>query len=623
MRMLLLHTDWVEWEPKKKAVELAEKTEKKPVRVKEALVVLTAVESGDGENPKEAARRAVKEILDVFKRVKAKSVVIYPYAHLSPELAKPSVALEILKDMERGVKAAKVKVTRSPFGWYKAFDIKCKGHPLAELSKQIDLGAKPAAVEEESEALRKEKKLKSEWYILTPQGKLTPVGKFSFKGHENLKKFADYEMAGTRAVDKVPPHVKSMKRLELADYESASDPGNLRWYPKGALVKRLLEEHVSNISLRNGAMQVETPIMYDFEHPALKKYIHKFPARQYTIYSDQNRYFLRFSACFGQYMMKHDMSISYRNLPLKLYELTHYSFRREQKGELVGLRRLRSFTMPDMHTLVKDVKQAKEEFMKQYNLSLQWMKDLELPYEIGVRFVKDFYEESKDLAKSLAKTVGKPVLVEMWKERPFYFVMKFECNFVDSMNKASALSTVQIDVENSERFGIKYTDKDNRKKYPLMLHASISGGIDRCVYALLEQAHMEHEAKKNPLLPLWLAPTQVRLCPVSDDFLKAAEKAADELEEAGIRADIDDRVESVGRKIRDAEVEWIPYIVVIGEKEKKSKKLAVRFRETGKVKQMSAKQLVKEVQKGAGNFPQKPLPLPRKLTARPKFVGAL
>ena len=139
---------------------------------------------------------------------------------------------------------------------------------------------------------------------------------------------------GSREVTEAPPHTRLMREQEIADYEPASDPGNFRWYPKGSLMKQLLEQHVSRMVVDYGAMQVETPIMYDYEHPQLAAYLNRFPARQYILRSDRKEYFMRFAACFGQYMIQHDMQLSYRNLPCRMYELTHYSFRREQTGEL-------------------------------------------------------------------------------------------------------------------------------------------------------------------------------------------------------------------------------------------------------------------------------------------------
>ena len=109
-----------------------------------------------------------------------------------------------------------------------------------------------------------------------------------------------------------------MKRLEIADYEPGSDPGNIRWYPKGRMIKSLLEQYVTARVAAYGGMEVETPIMYDFNHPSLKSYLNRFPARQYMLKSEDKELFLRFAACFGQFLMAHDAQISYKQLPIKL-----------------------------------------------------------------------------------------------------------------------------------------------------------------------------------------------------------------------------------------------------------------------------------------------------------------
>lgn len=633
MKLLLLHADYIEWEPKKKAVSVAEEIEKKPKKVEEALVVLTAVESEDEANPK-CVEEAVKEIESVFNQVHAKNIVLYPYAHLSSDLAKPSEGLKILRKMEGLLKEDGYSVYRSPFGWYKAFTLKVKGHPLSELSKKVSFKEKAIEIgkkEEVSEALKKEKTLRSEWFIIEPSGNLYPIQikdnklqGYDFSKYPKLEKLTRYEISKSRIVDKEPPHIRLMKKLELVDYEPGSDPGNLKYYPKGRLIKSLIEEWVTRKTIEYGAMEVETPIMYDMEHPVLKNYLNRFPARQYIIKTPNKDVFLRFSACFGQFLMAKNTNISYRNLPLRIYELTRYSFRVEQRGELAGLRRLRAFTMPDCHALVRDMQQAKEEVFRRFELAKSIMEGLSLgkeDFELAIRAVKDFLEEHKDFIINLVKKWGKPALLEVWNEKFFYFVFKYEWNFIDALDKAAALTTDQIDVENAERYGITYMDKDNKKKYPLILHLSPSGAIERVMYALLEKAWMELEKKKNPVLPLWLSPVQVRFCPVSDEYLEYAQRLVDETANQNIRVDLDDRVESVSKKIRDAEIEWIPYIVVVGKKEKESGKLAVRIRETGEVKEMGLQELITEIKAKTEGFPFKPLPLPRELSKRPIFVG--
>lgn len=300
MRMLLIHSDYIEYEVKDKAIKNPEpiSEEEKKGRMDEVLVAFISVEKVDEKNPDEVVEKAINEIIEVAKQVKAENLFVYPFAHLSSELAKPSVAQEVLRRIYEGLKERGYNVGKAPFGYYKAFRISCKGHPLAELSRTIV--PEEAKVEEVPEALKKEEtELVSYWYILTPEGELVEVDKFDFTGHENLRKFANYEIAKSRIADKEPPHVRLMLEHELVDYEPGSDPGNLRYYPKGRLIKSLLEQYVSEKVIEYGAMEVETPIMYDFEHPALEKYLNRFPARQYIVLSGDKRYFLRFAACFG------------------------------------------------------------------------------------------------------------------------------------------------------------------------------------------------------------------------------------------------------------------------------------------------------------------------------------
>ncbi len=617
MKILLIHADYIEYEVKKKT-KFAESYEGSGERVDEALVVFVSVEKGDNEN---VVDQAVKEITDVAEKVNAKRVVLYPYAHLSSDLANPENAVEILKLMKKKL-SEKFEVHRSPFGWYKAFKISCKGHPLSELSREIK-----GEDTEVTQALRDEEKAKSYWFILTPDKELVEVDKFDFTNYPNLKKFVDYEITKRRAVDRIPPHVELMKRLEIADYEEASDSGHLRYYPNGRLIKSLLETFVTEKCIEYGAMEVETPIMYDKEHPTLRKYLERFPARQYVIKGDKREFFLRFAACFGQFLMASQSMITYRNLPVKIYELTRYSFRKEQRGELVGLRRLRAFTMPDMHTLVRDIEQAKEEFYNQYKLSVEVLKEIGLnpeDYEVAIRVTRDFYEENKDFIHSIAEVLKKPILIEMWDKRFFYFVLKFEFNFVDALDKASALSTVQIDVENAERYGITYVDSDGKEKHPLILHCSASGAIERVMYALLEKAYMDTEKGKLPMLPVWLSPTQVRIIPVADRHLDKAIEIAEKLRKNKIRVDIDDREETTAKKVRDASTSWIPYIVVIGDKEIESGKITVTIREESTIEkqkrvEITVDELVEIIKSKTDGKPFKPLSLPILLSKRPSM----
>jgi threonyl-tRNA synthetase len=630
MRILFIHADYMEYEVREKTKDaLPIPDELKRGKIDEALVCFITAEEKDEKDVGGTSRAAVNEIQDVAKTVKTTRVVVYPYAHLSPSLAKAAPAREMFGHIAEDLVEAGYEVMSSPFGYYKSFKISCKGHPLSELSREIEVTAE-AKKEEVSEAVKAEEKLVSEWFILDPSGRLSPlsikdgrVDGFDFKSHVNLGKFAIYEMAKSREVKEEPPHTKIMRELELVDYEPGSDPGNFRYYPKGRLIKSLLEEITTRTIIDYGGMEIESPIMYDFEHPALKSYLNRFPARQYILETPNKKTFLRFAACFGQFLMAHDMTLSYRQMPMRLYELTRYSFRAEQRGELAGLRRLRSFTMPDCHAFCTDMGQAKSEMLVRFGVAMSLLGNIGFSVpadlELSIRVTKDFWENGKEHALEMARRWGKPLLLETWDRQFFYYVMKYEINFVDASDKAAALTTDQIDTENAKRFDITYIDADGKRQFPYILHLSPAGAIERNIYALLEKAYMGMKAGKVPILPLWLSPTQVRLVPVSSDQLEYCKSMLSRFE--SVRADLDDTDDSLNKKIRKAEKEWVPYIAVVGRKEVESGKLNVRERTGKEQTEMTVEELQARILTETKGRPFKPLSLPKPISLRPGFRG--
>ena len=571
-----------------------------------------AIEKGDDEH---VVQNSVSQIKESMEKIGSKKLLLYPYAHLSANLASPSTALAILKSLEENFEG--IDVSHAPFGWTKSYQVKVKGHPLAESSKVI---TSESQKEKTSTALESESKIKSFWHILTPDGKMQDIETFNFTQNKQLEVLAKYESAKKRNVEEPPPHVALMKKLAIADYESASDQGNMRFFPNGRLIKSQIEQFVTDKVRDYGGFEVETPIMYDSHHPSMESYFNRFPARQYNIDSEGKKLFLRFAACFGQFLMANDFQISYKNLPYRLYELTRYSFRREQSGELVGLRRLRAFTMPDCHAFCKDMSQAIDEFRTRFDLSRDVLDGLGIirdDYEMAIRLTEEFYNENKDLIIEMVKKIGKPVLVEMWKERFFYFVLKWEFNYIDNLGKASALSTDQIDVENGNRYGIEFVDERNQTKNPIILHNSPSGAIERIMYVLLEKSAKDAKEGRKPSLPLWLAPTQVRIIPLTDEFLDFSKDLSKKLSQKNIRVDIDDRNDSIGKRIREAEKEWIRYILVIGEKEANSSNLSVRDRNSTDVRDLTFEEFSGEINELTKNKPFSKLNMPLLLSKRP------
>lgn len=638
MRLLQLHAEFMEYEPVKEELNDAEKNILKlKIRLENLIVVFVSVEKGDN---KITIEKAIEEIKSYSENLKVNRLLIYPYSHLSSYLAPPKYAFEILQELETKSRKIINEVNRAPFGWTKSFNIKVKGHPLAENFKvisdmQFPINGKDATFRKEdlkqnlldiepvSSALKSEEKQQSLWFILDTNGVLTPLEAFKIEKNSNLKRFLEYETSKRRVVDEQPPHVGLMKKMAIADYEPASDAGNMRYYPKGRLMKSLIEQFVTRNVLEYGGIEVETPIMYDTKHPSMESYFNRFPARQYNIVSDNKQLFLRFAACFGQFLMAKDFHITYKNLPLKLYELTRYSFRREKSGELVGLRRLRAFSMPDCHAFCKDIEQAKDECLKRFDLSLNVLNGFDIrieDIEMAIRFTETFYNENKEFVAQISQKFGKPILVEMWKDRFFYFILKWEFNYVDSQGKAAALSTDQIDVENGKRYNIEYIDEQGKRQNPIILHNSPSGAIERIIYTLLEKAAKIKQQGQRPQFPIWLSHTQVRIIPIRNEHLLFAENIENTLSQSHIRADIDDRPESLSKRIREAETEWIPFILVIGDKEAESTTLVIRDRRAGTQIESNIEELIESVRKETKDKPFMPLNLPKYLSKRPQIM---
>lgn len=605
----MIHADRFTYQPRRKtkhAVEIEDSEEK---NFENTLVIFTSVESGDDENEVQVAENAVNEIIDVVEKVSPSSIVIYPYAHLSKKLCTPESSIRILNYMKEKL-SEKIKTHLSPFGWYKSFEIKCKGHPLSELSRHVT---------PEKKITREEviKKIESRFVILFPDGdeielnKEKPEEIEKMDINESMKKFLLYEEFKVRKL-KEPPSIKVMQRLELVDYEEASDPGHFRFYPKGALMFHLLSDWAYRVSRRLKCLEIETPLLYDWSKPDIRGQALSFHERHYIIDTLENKKLvLRFAGDFGLFRMMKDTILSYKHLPFKVYEHS-YSFRYEQRGELTGLKRLRGFHMPDIHSFAKDIEEGWKEFGEIFRSYIDHARGIGAEHLVCFRVVDKFYKKYKDELLELIKYDGKEAFIEILSEMKHYWAVKNEIQCIDSVCGALQLGTVQLDVEDAERYGIVYIDENGNKRGCIICHSSI-GSIERWMYVVIEDALK----KDKPEFPFWLSPIQLRFIPTSQEYV---EHCADIVNKIRCRADIDDRDGTVGKKIRDAEREWIPLIVVVGKKEIESGVYPVRHRD-GSIKNMNEDELKAHIRKKMGDFPYRELPLPILMSKRPIFRG--
>ncbi|MDD5502193.1 MAG: threonine--tRNA ligase [Candidatus Thermoplasmatota archaeon] len=620
MRLLLLHSDYLEYEAKQAIKNLAEEiqADKKHGKMDETIIAFMTVEKGD-DNVDAVATNAVATIKEMAEKVHVKNVVVYPYAHLSSNLAAPDLAKLVPIEIEKKLQAEGFTVLRSPFGWYKSFKLSCKGHPLSELSRTITAESAEKKVTREDVVAN----ITSDFYVLTQDAREYSIDLEKLKKEKDLSEFEQFpELRAFMAAEelgasagKEPPSIDAMRRLELIDYEPASDPGHFRMYPKGTMIFKQLCDWAEWIATEKlGAVQIETPILYDWSLPDIKGQGKSFHERHYMVQTpdDKREFVLRFAGDFGLFRMIKDATMSYKHLPLRVYEFSK-SFRYEQRGELSGLRRLRGFHMPDIHSFCTDINQGWDEYQTLFRNYTDLANAAGIQYAIVFRVVRAFYDKYKDKIVELLKYAGKPAFIEVLSGMKHYWAVKHEFQALDAVQGSCQLSTVQLDVEDAERYGIMYRDADGQQKGCIICHSSI-GSIERWIYAILENALKSDK----PTLPLWLMPTQVRIIPVSEKYTEDAKKLAEQLGE-GIRVDIDERSDTLGKRIRDAEREWIQYIVVFGEKEKESGNLQVRTRDGQRM--MRAEEIAKEVKEKTKGYPYQRLPMPQMVSKRVIFRG--
>ncbi len=557
-------------------------------------------------------------------------VLVYPWAHLSKFLSKEANAMEVCPKIAENLREKGIEAKFSPFGWYKSFKINCLGHELAEMYRDVKLAIKP-----------EEQVKNSAFKVITTSGKEIDL---NFDEDQNIvppKEIKDEDFhlflnseLGSRLINKAmePAHIKVMKEFELVDFDPNTDAGNFRWYTKGIIMKNLIKNFIEDRLIDYGAILLDTPVMYTVKNKKLTAQTARFPARSYWVESGRDRYLLRYACDFLLFDLFSQMNLKPQYLPLRAYEYEQYAFRRELEGELSGLRRLRAFIMPDMHTMCKNLESSIDEFKKQYELIKSLEKDLGIKTYVIFRVTQDFYKENKEWIVDLIKSEKHPALVELWEDRYYYYILKLERNVLSAQNRSATLATNQIDVESSleymvdndgvrrQKYNISFIDTDGKLKHPIILHNSPTGAIERVLWGLIESA-IRNKEKIVPGFKTWLSPIQVRIITVGDEQNDYAEKLLNIINGEDFRADFDDREETVGKKIRQAEIEWIPYVIILGKKEQENQTISIRKRLIGKPfgpKKQTSKQvndvkldtLFEMLEEDTGNFPKYKLPIP-------------
>ena len=559
MKTLNLHVDYIKFKPLKKALksiaDLPEK-EKQEHEVKEALVVLTAVEKSDTDVDK-IVEKYIENIKDIAKQVNAKNIVLYPYAHLSKELGSPEIAQKILIKAEENLKKEKFKVTCAPFGYYKEFELKVKGHPLSELSREIKIkGDKIEEKYEIKQLLREISKSKLD----------------TSKLKEN-----DHRILG--------------KQMNLFSFNEVA-PGMVFWHNSGLIIRNELINFERELMKKSGYQEIATPQILDKKLWQISGHWEKYKENIFLSEYEKRDFAVKPMNCPGGLLVYKNSPKSYKDLPLKAGEfgIVH---RQELSGVLGGLFRVIQFTQDDAHIFCTE-KQLEEEISKVVDLvDLIYSKfKFEYSIELSTRPEKRIgSDEIWDKAEKALKNVldKRKIKYKINKGDGAFYGPKIDFHLKDSLERTWQCGTIQVDFSMPERFELEYTDKDNEKKRPIMIHRAIYGSLERFIGILLEHY--------NGRFPLWLAPIQVRILNFTDRNEKYAKKIIEKLskEIPNSRIDFDFEAKTIQAKVKEAELMKIPLIIVAGDKEEKENSVAVR--KDGKVQNVKVDKFIEELKR--------------------------
>ena len=382
--------------------------------------------------------------------------------------------------------------------------------------------------------------------------------------------------------EKAWDHKKLGKELDLFTFSDTVGKGLPLWTPKGAVVRRELERFVIDEEIRRGYLHVYTP---DIAKLDLYKKSGHYPYYKDSMYApiqiEDEEFMLRPMTCPHHFELFLSKPRSYKELPMRIAELAKL-YRFEKSGELAGLLRVRSFCLADAHIVCEENQVMSEidsvlDLIEHMTQVLGIKKDKDYHYRLSLGDRKDdkkyfkndaAWDKAEDILRQ-ALNGRKTKYVEAQNEAAFYGP-KIDIQMVNANGKEETAFTVQYDFVMPKRFDLKYVDKDGQEKVPVVIHRSSVGAIERIIAFLIEHY--------RGAFPLWLSPVQVKILPITNRHSQYAQKVFNKLKNSNVRVELDDRNETLNAKIRDAQVEKIPYMIIVGDKEEKENTISVRDR---------------------------------------------
>jgi threonyl-tRNA synthetase len=556
MKILQLHADWIEYTPIEKEIGLAEETEKKSYRLDDVLVLFTSIEKNDNES---LVKKAIDDVKEFLGKIGCNKILIYPFAHLSNNLAKPQEALNILRKMEEYAKKLNIETYKAPFGWNKKLSLSIKGHPLAEQSRVYVAEEEKVDIEEAVKRLGKRPAIEQE------------------KLGEN-----DHRIIG--------------QNLDLYSFHEVS-PGMPFFHHKGKILWNILEQFSRKVQLERGYQEVKTPLILNKSLWLISGHWEHYKENMFFTSTEDGEFAIKPMNCPGAILIFKTKIRSYKELPIRLAEfgLVH---RNELSGVLSGLFRVRALTQDDAHIFVTE-DQLEEELVNLIDLVDYFYKIFNFEYHVELstrpeKFMgkKELWDKAEEALKNALEK--KNMNYKLNPGEGAFYGPKIDFHIKDSLGRSWQLATIQVDFQMPERFDVNYIGKDGKQHKAIIIHRAIYGSLERFIGILVEH----YQGK----FPLWLSPVQVRVLPISDENLGYARKVLEILKENEIRAEMDEENRTIEYKIREAQLQKIPLMVIVGKKEEQSNTIAVREREGKVTYGVKLEDLINKIKEDVKNF---------------------
>ncbi len=534
-----MHVDFIEYTPVKREIKGAEDIDPRTVREEDLVVLFTAFESGDDAA---LTKKAVAEAKEFLSKLGTKRLMLYPFAHISQDLAPPGEALPLLLAMEDAAKESGLDVSRAPFGWTKALQVKVKGHPLAEMSRSYSHGgpaqAPKARARREMTDAEAMARLKKSEYANLPE--------------------TDHRVIG--------------ERLDLFSFQEVS-PGMVYLHQKGLALRDALVGFLRQEYAKGGYQEVSTPALANTALWQVSGHSAHYKDNMFLTSLGNEEMGMKPMNCPSHFLIYKTRKWSFRELPVR-YAAFDPLYRNELSGVASGLFRVKSLSQDDAHIICTE-EQAEGEVAKLLDLMEKVYGVFGLAYKAKISTRPDDSMGSDEEWERATSTLTRAMESRGWKyevkeKEGNFYSPKIDVDVKDSLGREWQCGTFQLDLQMPKRFRLAYTGSDGKEHTPVVIHRAILGSLERFMGIILEHY--------KGALPVWLSPVQARVIPLSDEHLEYARGVAGALAAGGVRVEGDFSSGTMGAKIRDAQLQKIPYMLVVGKKEEDSKTVAVRTR---------------------------------------------